>query len=87
MRVIKLQNLQREEGEIFYLKKYTCDAHIELPTNTEIAPISFSIETSPFGQKNIEITFGKPLNYPLHPVKTALLQYILTEELEGRLPC
>lgn len=87
MKVVELQNLQREEGQIFYLRKYTCDAIIELPTATENTPIFFSIETSPFGKKIIELSFVKPLNYPLIPVKKALLEYILTEEMEGRLPC
>jgi len=87
MRVIEFKNLQREEGEIFYLKKYTCDALMEFPTSSDIVPIKFSIETNPFGQKIIEINFIQQPNYPLLSVKKALNEYILTEELEGRLPC
>ncbi len=87
MRVIELQNLKREEGQIFYLRKYNCDVVIEFPTSTESVPIFFSIETNPFGQKEIELSFIKPINYPLLPVKKALLAFLLTEELEGRLPC
>ena len=52
MRVIELQNIQREEGQIFYLRKYTCDAVMEFPTSTDTVPIFFSIETSPMGKKN-----------------------------------
>ena len=87
MRVLELKNLQREEGEIFYLRKYICDALIEFPTSKEEVSVLFSIETNPFGQKNIEISFNKALNYPLIPVKKALLQFIQNEENEGRLPC
>lgn len=87
MRVIELQNIQREEGQIFYMRKYNCDAVLELPNSTETVPIFFSIETSPMGKKIIELSFPKPINYPLIPVKKALLEYIFTEELEGRLPC
>lgn len=87
MKVLELKNLQREEGQIFYLRKYTCDAIIELPTSTEKAHIFFSIETSPFGKKIIELQFLQPLNYPLIPIKKALLEHILTEEMEGRIPC
>ena len=87
MRVIELQNIQREEGQIFYLRKYTCDAVMEFPTSTDTVQIFFSIETSPMGKKNIELSFPQPINYPLIPVKKALLEYIFTEELEGRLPC
>ena len=87
MKVVELQNLQREEGQIFYLRKYQCDAVLEFPTSTEVTPIFFSIETNPFGQKTIELSLVKPINYPLLPVKKALLDFIFTEELEGRLPC
>lgn len=87
MRVIELKNIIREEGQIFYLRKYTCDAVIELPTSTDKVSIFFSIETNPMGKKIIEITFTQPVNYPLIPIKKALIEYILTEELEGRLPC
>lgn len=86
MKVLELQNLQREEGQIFYLRKYTCDAVIELPTATETAGILFTIEVNPMGKRIINITFVKPVNYPLLPVKKALTEFILTEELEGRLP-
>jgi len=87
MRVIELQNIEREESQIFYLRKYTCNAILELPTCTDTVSILFSIETSPMGKKLIELSFPQPINYPLIPVKKALLEYILTEELEGRLPC
>ena len=86
MKVLELQNLQREEGQIFYLRKYTCDAVIELPTATETAGILFTIEVNPMGKRIIQITFTKPINYTLLPVKKALTEFILTEELEGRLP-
>ena len=87
MRVLELQNLEREEGQIFYIRKYACNAILELPTCQENVPITFTIETSPLGKKIIELTFNKTVNYPLIPVKKALLEYIYTEEIEGRLPC
>ncbi len=87
MRVLELQNLAREEGQIFYIRKYSCDAILELPKNTEKVPIQFTIETSPLGKKIIELTFTQAINYPLIPVKKALLEFIYTEEIEGRIPC
>ena len=87
MRVLELQNLAREEGQIFYIRRYKCDAVLQLPTCQETMPIRFTIETSPLGKKIIELTFTQPVNYPLIPVKRALLEFIYTEEIEGRLPC
>ena len=86
MRVTELKDIVPEHGQVFYMRKYKCNAVLELPTSTETTPIFFSIETSPFGKKIIEISFLKPLNYPLIPVKKALFEFILTEEMEGRLP-
>ena len=51
-------------------------------TNTLISSSQY-----PMGKKIIELSFPQPVNYPLIPVKKALHEYILTEELEGRLPC
>lgn len=87
MRVIELQKIEREEGELFYRKKYKCDAVLELPTSNDVVPIIFTVETDPFSRKIIEITFLSQVNYPLVSVKKVLKEYILTEELEGRLPC
>lgn len=87
MRVVELKNIEREEGQIFYIRKYTCDVVLELPTSTETVQIYFSIETNPMGKKIIELSFPQPINYPLIPIKKALMEYIFTEELEGRIPC
>jgi len=87
MKVAEFKNLQREEGQIFYLRKYNCVAVLELPIETEEVPIFFSIETDPFGRKNIELSITKQVNYPLLPVKKALVEFILSEDEEGRLPC
>ena len=46
MKVLQLKELQREEGQIFYLRKYTCIIVLELPTGVENAEIKFSIETT-----------------------------------------
>jgi len=87
MKVAEFKNLQREEGQIFYLRKYNCVAVLELPIETEEVAIFFSIETDPFGRKNIELSITKQVNYPLLPVKKALAEFILSEDEEGRLPC
>ena len=72
---------------VFYRRKYKCNATLDLPTNKETIPVLFTIETDPFGKKIIELSFPSPVNYPLIPVKKSLVEFILTEELEGRLPC
>lgn len=87
MKVLELKDIQREEGHIFYRRKYQCNAVIELPTNTEIVPIFFIIDMDPLGRKSIEFSFPQAISYPLMPVKKALTEFILTEDSEGRIPC
>ncbi len=87
MKIEGLKDLQREEGQIFYLRKYKCKAVVNLPIAKEEVPIHFTIEMNPLGQKNIDLTIEKQINYPLLPLKKAITDFILTEELEGRLPC
>lgn len=87
MKVLELENLQREEGHIFYIRKYTCDAILELPTNTEKLPLKFIIEMDPLGNKSIDLIINHSINYPLIPLKKSLLEFILNQEREGKLPC
>ncbi len=88
MKVLKLENIAREEGHIFYRRKYEADATIELPTADEKARVNFVIDVSPLGVKTVELESINPTpNYPLSSIKKALKDFILTEEIEGRLPC
>lgn len=86
MNIIELKNIAREEGAIYYFRKYTADAVIELPTETALTPISFSIETGPFGDKNLSLKIIEAPNYPVLPLMKALKEFILTDDKEGRLP-
>lgn len=87
MRVLEFKNLAREEGQIFYLRKYSCEAVFEMPTSSFEIGVNFSIETTPLGEKNIVISFAEALNYPILPVKKALKEFILLQDKEGHLPC
>jgi len=87
MKVLEIRNLEREEGHIFYMRKYTCDAIFEMPTTPLEAKVAFAIEMSPLGERTVSISFPEPLNYPVLPIKKALKEYIIMQDLEGHLPC
>jgi len=87
MKVLEIKELQREEGHIFYIRKYTGEVYIELPTSTEHTKINFVIEMDPLGNKTIDLQITPGINYPLVPLKRAIIEYILAQELEGKLPC
>ncbi len=86
MKILGLRDLYREEGYIYYMRKFSGIVLIEVPGNTLTASITFSIETSPFGTTTIDINLDSDLNYPIIPIKKALESYILDEDKEGRLP-
>jgi len=87
MNVLEFKNLTREEGHIFYMRKYACDVVLELPTSTLETKITFAIEMSPLGERTVNIAFPGNLNYPVLPVKKCLKEYIIKQDLEGHLPC
>ena len=87
MQILKLNNVNKNEGVIYYCRHYTAEAEIELPNCVEKLPISFTIETGPLGDKQFDIDFDPHrVNYPLVPIKRALKEYILNIDQLGALP-
>lgn len=87
MKVVEIQDIQREEGQIFYIRKYTGNAVLELPTQNEIAQIQFTIEMDGLGRKSVDLKINQSVNYPIIPLRKSITEYILKEDDEGRLPC
>ncbi|MCQ2590263.1 MAG: hypothetical protein MJ179_07560 [Treponema sp.] len=87
MKVVEIKDIQREEGQIFYIRKYSGEIYIELPTSTEHGQLKFSIEMDPLGNKKIDLLQFPKLNYPLIPLKRAIVDFIMKEETEGKLTC
>lgn len=86
MKIVGLKNVSREDGYIYYMRKFSGIALIQIPGNTLQTPVSFFIETSPLGTKSISVSIRNQLNYPILPVRKALADYILEEDREGKLP-
>lgn len=88
MKVLELQSVKREDFGLYYRKNYTAVAVMEIVTKTVRAPISFVIETSPLGTKelDVEIAKGTDINYPMLPIMTGLKTFIMEMEKQGALP-
>ena len=86
MKVLEIRNVYREDGCIYYFRKFKGDAVVQLPVATLETPITFSIEASPLGTKDIEVEIVQPIDYPVIPVMNALKEFIRTEDSEGKLP-
>ncbi|MCK9169352.1 MAG: hypothetical protein M0P01_02950 [Treponema sp.] len=86
MKVLEIRNVYREDGCIYYFRKFRGDAVVQFPLGALETPITFSIEASPLGTKNIEVNINHPIDYPVIPVKNALKEFIGKEDSEGKLP-
>lgn len=87
MKVLELQNLEREDVQIFYIRKYTATAVLDLTARTANVDIDFSVEMDPLGCKNFSLSIKSTIDYPLIPIRKTILEYITNMELEGKLPC
>ena len=87
MRVVELANLQREDVQIFYIRKYTATAVLDLTARTANVDIEFSIEMNSFGNKAFTLSITSQIDYPLIPLRKSILEYITNLEQEGKLPC
>ncbi|MBO4508076.1 MAG: hypothetical protein J5747_05510 [Spirochaetaceae bacterium] len=86
MKVLELKNVHRDEGYIYYRRTFQADAVLELPLKTMQTPVEFTIELSPLGTKDIDITFLDNIDYPLLPLTKSLKEIILSKDSEGLLP-
>jgi hypothetical protein len=88
MKVLELNSIHREESGLYYRRKFTAEAKLDLLSNTVLTSIAFSIETGPLGNKDIDVELPPhiDLNYPVVPITTALKKFILGMDTEGSLP-
>ena len=87
MHVLNLKNVQKNDGVIYYRREYSADAEIQTPGAVENLPVTFTIETGPLGNKELDLCFDSGiLNYPVLPVKKALKDFILLKDKDGDLP-
>ena len=86
MTVLELNNVVREPGAIYYIRRYRALAKLKLPTETVDSEIEFSIETGPLGNKEIDIELLNQPNYPALPIKKALKEFINISDSNGTLP-
>ena len=86
MKILDIKNITREDGEIFYRRTFTGTAVIQFPLKTTEEPVTFTIEMTPLGTKNIEIEFKEKIDVPLLPVLKAMKEIIKQKDFEGNLP-
>ncbi|MGP1588000.1 MAG: hypothetical protein ACTTHG_06605 [Treponemataceae bacterium] len=87
MTVLDIVNITTENGFIYYRKNYVGTAIIQVGAAPVEVPVKFLIETSPIGDKRIEVSIEQDIHYPLLPIIRELKKIILNKHDEGFLPC
>ena len=87
MKILELKQIEREEGCVYYRRKFTAVASMEILAKEVDIPVKFIIETGPLGDKKID--FGEikgDFNYPILPIMKSLREYVKKMDEEGALP-
>jgi hypothetical protein len=86
MQILELKEIIRKDVPIYYRRLYSGIAVLQLMSKSIERKIDFSIETKPTGQKEILITIGDPIDYPLVPLIKELRKFIDKLDVDGNLP-
>ncbi len=87
MKILELKQIEPEHGQVYYRRKFTAVASMEILAKEIDIPVHFTIETGPLGDKKIE--FGEikgDFNYPILPIVKSLREYVKRMDNEGALP-
>lgn len=87
MEILEIKDIEREPGHIYYRRTYKGTAVISLPTTVANAPVKFTVEMEPMGNKKIELDINQSVEYPLLPLRTALKKFILDMDEKDMLLC
>ncbi len=87
MKVLGINSICKEDSTLYYMNHYTANAVIELITQKVDLPVNFSIEITPLGNRNIDVSFKKEdINYPVMPLTKALKTFVDELSKNGELP-
>ncbi|MBQ3825788.1 MAG: hypothetical protein II811_06610 [Spirochaetaceae bacterium] len=87
MKILELKQIEREPGQVYYRRKFTAIASMEILAKEVDVPINFIIETGPLGDKKIDFGDIKgDFSYPILPIVKSLREYVKRMDNEGALP-
>ena len=86
MTIVEIKDCVRKDVPIYYRRVYTGVAVAELLGKLQDVHIDWTIETSPFGTKEIIVSILDKIDYPLVPLIKELKVKIEALDAEGQLP-
>jgi len=86
MRIVALRNLVRKDVPIYYRRLFSGILEIELINKTVESHINFTVETKPTGINEVTINEMGDVEYPLLPLRKAVINHISLLDETGGLP-
>jgi len=86
MRIVALKNLVRKDVPIYYRRLFSGILEIELINKTVESHINFTVETKPTGINEVIINEMGDVEYPLLPLRKAVINHISLLDETGGLP-
>jgi len=86
MRIAALKNIVRKDVPIYYRRLFSGILEIELINKTVESHINFTVETKPTGINEVIINEMGEVEYPLLPLRKAVINYISLLDETGGLP-
>jgi len=86
MRIAALKNIIRKDVPIYYRRLFSGILEIELINQTVESHINFTVETKPTGVNEIIINDMGTVEYPLLPLRKAVINFISLLDETGGLP-
>ena len=85
MKILSLKDLIKKDLAVDYRKVFTAKAVIEIQNAQIEKKIEFSIEHSPLGHIEVQVSLLDHIDYPLIPTLQHLKSYIHEEHKKGTL--
>ncbi len=86
MKMLGFKNLVKKDLAVDYRKVYTALAEIEINNSSLEKKVEFSIEHSPLGHIDVNVSLLEHIDYPLVPVLRTIKHFIHEEHKKGSLP-
>jgi hypothetical protein len=84
--ILGITDITRKENFLYYRREFVGNAHYGMPDKERFGKIEFTIETTPLGTKNVQVSLVDSVDYPVLPVVQGLKKFILGLDSEGLLP-
>jgi hypothetical protein len=86
MKVVEIRDLLRKDIPIYYRREFFGSAVLEFLNQRHHKKIDFTVERTPMGTTNIQVSLMESIDYPVMPIIDCLKKHIRELDSQGNLP-